>query len=148
MLFYITAFAVILIDQVTKYLIRLHLPVGESMEVWRDHLLFTHYQNSGAAFSSFQGYGRWFVPVAVLILAVVLYYRRKGQLKGMLMELGTGFFVGGAIGNAIDRVAFNQVTDFIQFHADRGILNLADLAINAGVLLMLADSLIPRRKRE
>jgi signal peptidase II len=50
--------------------------------------------------------------------------------------------VGGAAGNAIDRLFFNKVTDFIEFCAGHGILNLADLAINVGVIIIIVDILI------
>jgi lipoprotein signal peptidase len=58
----------------------------------------------------------------------------------MLLELGAGFLAGGAIGNAIDRVLFNQVTDFIIFGTSNGILNLADYALNVGIVLLLLDT--------
>lgn len=58
------------------------------------------------------------------------------------METGTALLVGGAVGNAIDRILFNKVTDFVAFQHGHGILNLADIAINVGVLLILADTFI------
>lgn len=142
MLFYLIALLVIVMDQLSKLWIRIHLKIGDSIEIWKDVLHFTHYENSGAAFSSFQGYGRFFVPIAVLIVATILHERSKGHLKGFVMEMGTALLVGGASGNAIDRVLFNQVTDFIQFHFSHGILNLADYAINLGIVLILIDLII------
>jgi signal peptidase II len=141
MLFYLVAALVIIVDQVSKWIVRSQMHVGETVPFWHDFLQFTYYENSGAAFSSFQGLGRYFVVVAIALVVGVLYYRRKGELRGVFMELGTGFFVGGAIGNGLDRAIFNKVTDFLQFNPDGGILNLADIAINIGVLFIVIHSL-------
>ncbi|RLL39992.1 signal peptidase II [Oceanobacillus piezotolerans] len=141
-LFYLVTSFVILMDQLSKHWIRSSLQVGETIEVWEGVLNFTHFQNSGAAFGWFEGYGRLFVPVAIIIAVLSVYMLKKGFIYGKLLEIGVALFVGGAIGNAIDRTIFNRVTDFIHFQFDDGILNLADFALVFGVFLLLVDSLI------
>jgi signal peptidase II len=141
MLFYLVAALVIIVDQAAKWIVRSQMQLGETVPFWHDFLQFTYYENSGAAFSSFQGFGRYFVIVAIALVVGVLYYRRKGELRGVLIELGTGFLIGGAIGNALDRALFNKVTDFLQFNPDGGILNLADIAINIGVFFIVIHTL-------
>ncbi|MFD0676329.1 MULTISPECIES: signal peptidase II [unclassified Paenibacillus] len=141
-MFYFIVVLVTIIDQGFKLWVRMNMDVGESIVIWNHILNFTHYQNSGAAGSTFQGYGRYFVIPAVIFIGYILYSRRKGNLKGGLVEVGTAFFVGGALGNAIDRLLFGKVTDFIDFHMGHGILNIADNAINIGVVALLLDALI------
>ncbi|GIO13120.1 lipoprotein signal peptidase [Cohnella xylanilytica] len=147
MVFYLISLFVIAIDQLSKGWIRANLAMGEETSVWSGLIHVIRLENTGAAGSSFQGYGRWFVPVAVLIVAFVLYSRSKGRLKGLWMEIGTGFFVGGAIGNAIDRVLFEGVTDFIQLKGRGGVMNIADIALNIGVIVLLLTTLFTRRKQ-
>jgi signal peptidase II len=142
MRFYLILIFVIALDQVSKLLIRMHLQVGDSIPFWKDVLNFTYYQNSGAAGSSFQGYARILVIPAVLLVAWVFYYRSKGKLRGVIVEIGVACLMGGAIGNAIERILFNKVTDFIDFQHGHGILNMADLAINLGVIFIIIDALI------
>jgi signal peptidase II len=142
MLFYICAAFVVLVDQVSKGFVRFHMQVGDTLPFWHNHVQFTFYENSGAAFSSFQGLGRYFVIVALALVVGVIYYRRKGELRGVFIELGTGFLVGGAVGNAIDRTLFNKVTDFLVFGQDRGIMNLADIAINIGMFFIIVHTLL------
>jgi signal peptidase II len=63
--------------------------------------------------------------------------------------LGLGFIVGGALGNAYDRLAYGFVTDFYYFHAGSFswyVFNLADTAIVAGVALLIYGSVFPARK--
>ncbi len=151
MFFYLIAIVVIAFDQLTKIWIRMNVAIGESFQLWNSPIIITHYENSGAAFSSFQGYGRWFVPVAIFVVAFLIYYRKK-EGKRVLLDVGAGFLAGGAIGNAIDRVLFNQVTDFITFGYSNGILNLADYSLNIGMVLLIADTvnteLIQKKKRK
>ncbi|NUU63128.1 signal peptidase II [Paenibacillus agri] len=147
MIFYLISVLVILVDQVSKWLVRTHMEVGETIPFWAHLLKFTFYENSGAAFSSFQGFGRYFVIVAVGFVVAIFYYRRKGEIKGLLLNAAAGFLVGGAIGNAIDRVLFNKVTDFLVFGGSNGILNIADVAINAGVVLVLCYMIVGQLKR-
>lgn len=142
MYFYLIIVLTAIIDQVSKLWIRAHLQVGDSMPFWEPYITFSHYQNTGAAGSSFQGYGRYFIIVGVLFVAGALYYRLKGKLKGIMLESGAAFLVGGAIGNTIDRIWFGKVTDFLVFGSRNGVLNIADLCLNAGVLLILADMLL------
>ncbi|MGG1661447.1 signal peptidase II [Brevibacillus sp. NRS-1366] len=139
MIFYLISTLVVFVDQLSKYMIRLYLPVGKTTDLWGFQL--THYENAGMAFSLFQGYARLFAVVAVLFVMGVLYYRKKAEQKRLLVEVSLGFFVGGAIGNAIDRILFGRVTDFLVSSSGNGILNLADHAINIGVVLLFLDLL-------
>jgi signal peptidase II len=138
-LYYFFITFVILVDQLSKYWIRTHIKVGSSIEVWKGVLNLSHIENSGAAFSSFQGYGRFFVPVAFIVVIIMIKYRSEGKNRRLLVDLGTGLLIGGGIGNAIDRILYNQVTDFISFHSNHGILNFADYFIHYGMIILLID---------
>jgi signal peptidase II len=82
--------------------------------------------------------------VAVLVLGV--WMTRAGTWTA---TIGLGLIIGGAIGNGIDRLAYGAVVDFALFHLQIGgktynwyVFNLADVAIVAGVALLLYDSLV------
>lgn len=85
-----------------------------------------------------------------MLLFLIIY--RKRESRRTLLDIGAGFLAGGAIGNAIDRVLFNQVTDFIIVGSGNGNLNLADYALNIGLILLLVDTvyteLIQKKKKE
>lgn len=142
MLFYILSLIVLLIDQGSKWWVRDHMSVGEIRGVLDPYLHFEYYQNTGAAFSSFQGYGKWFAYLAVIVVACIIYYRKKGTIRGIVLDSAAAFLVGGALGNAIDRLVFGKVTDFLVWGSGSGIMNIADLAINAGVLLLIVGTLL------
>lgn len=87
--------------------------------------------------------GRWllvgFSFFAVLALALWL-----ARLETRIAALSVGLIIGGAIGNAIDRLHYGAVADFFSFHAggfNWYVFNLADVAIVGGVVGLLYDSL-------
>jgi signal peptidase II len=133
MLFYVISIFVIVMDQLSKYLIRAYIDIDEEFTWWGIEL--THIENSGMAGGLFPGYARLFGFMAVLFVIGVLYIRRTGDMNGALIDSSFGFLVGGGIGNGIDRLLFGQVTDFII--RSGGILNLADHAIEIGVILLI-----------
>jgi signal peptidase II len=82
--------------------------------------------------------------VAVIVLAIWM-----ARSRTILATVALGLIIGGAIGNAIDRVAYGAVVDFALFHVRIGgndfnwyVFNLADVAIVAGVAALLYDSLL------
>lgn len=137
----ILASLVLAIDQVSKLWIRGSLSVGESIP---EEGLFrlTRVVNQGIIFGLDAPIA---VPLAMSLLAVavsVLIFYRCGLHESALIRLAMGFFVGGALGNMIDRLYFGHVTDFIDVRLWDGLVrsvsNPADLSIMIGITLFLA----------
>ncbi|MDF2714612.1 MAG: lspA [Paenibacillus sp.] len=143
-MFYTVALAVAVIDQLLKIAVRVYMEVGESAALWNGRILLTFYENSGAARSSFQGYGRLFIIVGIVVIAGLLIARRKGHIKGFLLETGAALLIGGAAGNTLDRILYGKVTDFLVM--GEGILNAADLALSAGSVLLLLHVIVQEWK--
>ena len=111
-------------------------------------------RNTGISYGLFQTQGplgQWillaFKAVAVLLLSVWL-----ARAKDRLIALSLGLIIGGAAGNAIDRLAYGWVADFVFFHISTAdwrfnwyVFNLADVAIVAGVIGLLYDFLVMDR---
>jgi signal peptidase II len=106
--------------------------------------------NTGISYGMFQqdgDLGRW-ILIAIKLGAVVLLTLWLARADSRLTALSLGLIIGGALGNAIDRLAYGAVADFILFHAGSFtwyVFNLADAAIVAGVIGLLYDSLIQDR---
>ncbi|MDP2822777.1 MAG: signal peptidase II [Sulfuritalea sp.] len=99
--------------------------------------------NSGAAFSFLAGAGGWqkwfFVILALAISAWLLSLLRR-HAQERLLPAALSLILGGAIGNVIDRLRFDAVVDFLDFHLAGyhwPAFNVADSAITVGVVLML-----------
>ena len=109
--------------------------------------------NTGISFSLFPQVGplgQWAL-LAVKAVAVVLLWVWLAHATSRLTALALGLIIGGAIGNAIDRVTYGAVADFVLFHITTAswtfrwyVFNLADVGIVAGVIGLLYDSVLGR----
>ena len=107
-------------------------------------------RNTGISYGLFQTegpLGQW-VLLGFKALAVVFLWVWLARAHLRLTALSVGLIIGGAIGNAIDRLAYGWVADFVLFHVSAGdwrfnwyVFNLADVAIVAGVIGLLYESL-------
>ena len=152
MLAYVLAVLVIVVDQLSKAWIvhGLHFVEGSTMPLVGP-LRLTFVYNQGISFGLLQGtgLGRWLLAAfsAVISVVLIVWAQRAGRLW---LTLGIGLVTGGAIGNLIDRVLIGQVIDFIDVSAlgfFPWVFNIADSAINVGVVILLIDQLFtPDRK--
>lgn len=143
---YALAGLVIVLDQLSKWVVLGHIGYGEVIYVapfWNWVLAW----NPGAAFSFLAdqpGWQRWlFTLLAVGVSAwLALEIKRHPGLK--LQALAMALVMGGALGNVIDRIRFGAVVDFIQWHAAGyywPAFNIADSAICVGAVLLVFGQL-------
>ncbi|WP_442603790.1 signal peptidase II [Paenibacillus sp. KN14-4R] len=158
MLYYLYALIVIIVDQITKLLIRHQMEVGQSISVIGEFFQLTSHRNRGAAFGILMGQ-RWFfiVVTTVVVIGIVIYLRKIAHEGRRLFSWALCLILGGAIGNFIDRILFSEVTDFFHFHFvfdlfgkhidyEYAIFNVADCAIVIGVCFALIDTFVVWRK--
>ena len=135
----LTALAILIADQVTKALVAANLELGERVRVLGDLVQVWHAQNSGAAFSLFQGGSFVFLVVSVLSIGMVAYFHRSLRAQGLWLHVVLGVILGGTLGNFIDRLRQNYVTDWLSV----GIgdtrwptFNVADIAVSCGAIAL------------
>jgi len=144
------ALLVVILDQGTKALIVHALPLGAKLAI-TPFFNLVHAYNRGAAFGMLANAGGFIAPLLVLIGVLVSLW----LVKEMATNHGRGhenagfaLILGGAIGNTWDRVRRGAVTDFLDFHWYQShwpAFNLADVALNLGVLLLIVE--LFRRRR-
>ena len=145
-----TAVSVALADQATKWMVVEWLQgVGGPVPVTGFFDLVLVY-NRGASFGMLQTdspWGPWLLTAfTVVVIAGLLIWMTRTRERGLTLALG--LIVGGAAGNAIDRIALGHVIDFLDFHLGRyhwPAFNLADSTITIGVAIILYESLIGGR---
>ena len=138
------------LDQVTKFAILGALSAGRVIEITPFFNLVLVY-NSGAAFSLLAGAPGWqrelFIAIALTaVVWLVLLLRRYPRERLFCWALT--LILGGAIGNLVDRLRFGLVVDFLDFHAAGWhwpAFNVADSAITCGAILLVWESLRPRK---
>jgi signal peptidase II len=131
----LVAAVVIVLDQVSKGLLRGSLALGASTTLIPGVLTFVRTTNSGVAFSALSGNAAVVTVLAAVVLALLLaFFARFASQR--LLWLPTGMVAGGALGNLIDRLRLGAVTDFIKL-PDWPAFNLADSAITLGVIALV-----------
>ncbi len=153
MYLFIIAGVVILLDQVTKLIIMRNMYVGESIQIIENFLYITSHRNAGAAWGILQGQMMFFYIVTVVFIVGILWYVRVYGTDDKLFNIGIGLILGGAIGNFIDRLLYQEVVDFIDtfiFTYDFPIFNVADMGLVIGVGLIFIQTFLEakREKRE
>lgn len=132
MLFFLLTVLVVIVDQLTKYYVVTHFYLGESVPVIENVFHWTYILNPGAAFGMLEGSRWFFVLIALAVVSGVYYLRKDIMENGPWMKYGTALFVGGAIGNLIDRTKNGLVIDFFDFRI-WPVFNIADICICVGV---------------
>ena len=148
LLAYAVALAVVALDQLTKWWVLdvVNLPARGQVAVVPPWLNLTLVHNTGVSFGLFRAgaeVGRWLLTVFSLAVAAALagWARRAAR---PFTGLAVGLVIGGAVGNAIDRIRLGFVTDFVDVSALHfpWVFNGADSAITVGVALLVIESLL------
>ena len=124
----------LILDQLTKFLVRAYLPFGQSYPA-RGFFRFTHAENTGSAFGILQGYNTPLIAVSFVGIIVLAFIYQSQPRPTNLLRLSLGLQIGGAIGNLLDRFRLGAVTDFIDV-GPWPIFNLADASIISGLALL------------
>jgi signal peptidase II len=133
------------LDQLTKWLVRENIPYGAEIPIIPGFFSLVHASNTGAAFSMFTGNNFFFVGLAVVALAVIMFIlvrdsrTRTGLNK--ITKISFGLLASGILGNLIDRIFRGAVTDFLHFYISEYAwpsFNVADscICIAAGLLIL------------
>ncbi|MCF8564446.1 signal peptidase II [Alicyclobacillus tolerans] len=142
---YALALVVYGLDQWIKWTVRHHMALYAEHPVFPPVLYLDYIRNPGAAFGILPNQRFLLVLIALVVIAFVVYVQRK--LKGRWFpQIGLGLVLGGAIGNLSDRLFFGWVTDYVYFKIiNFPVFNLADVCIDAGVVILLLYTLLKDR---
>ncbi len=146
MLTWVVAFVWLVIDQLSKHILPLFLTWYRSVEVIPGLLRITLVKNQGAAFGLMAGRSLLFIIVA-LAFVVFLVIKREALKQNWLMSWGGPIAAAGALGNAIDRLLFGYVIDFIDVPFF-SIFNIADIGIVVGIALLSLGIYLTERKQK
>jgi signal peptidase II len=148
----VTAVAAVALDQAFKLWLLFVFDIGHRGAVkvtsffdlvltWNTGISYGWFQNESAAGQA--------ILLAVKVVAVIVLAIWMARSRTLIATVALGLIIGGAIGNAIDSLAYGAVVDFALFHVQIGgkpfnwyVFNLADVAIVAGVAALLYDSFL------
>ncbi|MEH1769220.1 signal peptidase II [Nostoc sp.] len=141
-LFWIAAFIVFFLDQITKYWIVQSFSLGQTLPLLPGIFHFTYVTNTGAAFSLLSGKVEWLRWLSLGVSLVLIALALVGPTLNLWDQLGYGLILGGAMGNGIDRFVLGYVVDFLDFRLiNFAVFNVADSFISIGIVCLLIASL-------
>ena len=142
---------ILVLDQITKFIIASSMKVGDSFEVIPNFLNITSHRNDGAAWGILSGKMSFFFIIPIIILVVLIVFYIKEAKNNLLMQIAISLLFAGALGNFIDRVLHGEVVDFVDtyiFGYNFPIFNVADSSLTIGVLLIIIALLTDMKKEE
>lgn len=144
---FVLPLAVVILDQFSKYIVVENMALGESIPIIEEVFHLTYILNPGAAFGMFAHNRLFFIAIAVIVIGIIIWARREILASPLEVKAGCGLFLGGAIGNLIDRARQGLVIDFFDFRI-WPVFNIADIAICIGVGLIIWNLLKTELKRD
>lgn len=144
---FVLPLAVVILDQFSKYIVVENMALGESIPIIEEVFHLTYILNPGAAFGMFAHNRLFFIAIAVIVIGIIIWARREILASRWEVKAGCGLFLGGAIGNLIDRARQGLVIDFFDFRI-WPVFNIADIAICIGVGLIIWNLLKTELKRD
>lgn len=142
---------VIVLDQISKWLIVSHIPLGSTLPIFPSFNL-TLIHNPGAAWSFLANAGGWqryFFGILATVASVFIIIILRKEHGDKLFALALSLILGGAIGNLIDRILVEDgVIDFLQVYWGQHYFpafNVADSAITIGAILLIWDAFVNKK---
>lgn len=133
-------------DQISKDLVRKNVDERAYIELIGDNFILTNVENTGAML----GFGNDFPPlvkaillkaIPIIVMLMLLFRILQKKQMNIWLIIAFSFVIGGGIGNLIDRIAYDSVTDFFLIDLGgvfkTGIFNMADVSVTTGAFLIL-----------
>ena len=147
---YIIAVLILIVDQLSKSIVEIFIPLNESITVIKDFFYLTVAHNTGGAWSIFSEHSYLFIIASILaiILLIKFMFGFKNNLRN---NIAFASLFGGIFSNLADRVFLGYVRDFLDFKIfgyNYPIFNIADVAIVVGVILLVVAVIKGEDKRD
>ncbi|HET6498512.1 MAG TPA: signal peptidase II [Coriobacteriia bacterium] len=142
-----TLLTIVVLDQVTKAIVRRTFELADSMAIIDGLFHLTYVRNIGAAFGLMPGQRGLFMATSVLVLFGIALFWWRSRPTSLVLVVSLGLIAGGAIGNLIDRALFGRVTDFFDIKV-LPVFNVADIGIVGGAIALFVWALFAPVERD
>ena len=141
------SFYIILIDQISKFMVLKLLGYEISRNIIPNLLNFNLVKNKGAAFSLFSNSTTFLTITSVLASLLIITIILKFPPRSSWNLIGLAYLLGGTLGNGIDRLSKGYVLDFLELvNIDFPIFNVADISINIAIVCFIVDIIKNKEK--
>ncbi|AOA02079.1 signal peptidase II [Carnobacterium maltaromaticum LMA28] len=147
--YYALAAVILVIDQITKYVVVNNIDLYEVKEVIPGILSWMYIRNTGAAWSILEGQMWFFYIITFAVVIAVIYIMQKYAKGNWLFSLGLSLILAGALGNFIDRLRLGYVVDMIRLDfMNFPIFNVADMSLSIGVAIIILYVLLDEKNKK
>lgn len=147
--YYALAAVILVIDQITKYVVVNNIDLYEAKEVIPGILSWMYIRNTGAAWSILEGQMWFFYIITFAVVIAVIYIMQKYAKGNWLFSLGLALILAGALGNFIDRLRLGYVVDMIRLDfMNFPIFNVADMSLSIGVAVIILYVLLDEKNKK
>lgn len=149
--YYFLALFVIVLDQITKWVIDKNMTVGDRIMIWDPWFALLSHRNRGAAWGMLEGQMWLFTIITIAVVGGIIYFYHKEANGKPLFQIGLMLLLGGAIGNFIDRILRGEVVDFVSvlipgINYYFPIFNIADAALTIAVVILFIAMFMEEKK--
>ncbi|MDD5086503.1 MAG: signal peptidase II [Candidatus Nanoarchaeia archaeon] len=134
-LFFISAIAIVALDQALKFIVRRNMDAGQSVPLLKNFFHITYIRNFGAGFGIFQGKTTLFIWFAVIMIGLILFYYDR-IIEKKPLQIASALILGGTVSNLMDRIFFGFVVDYFDFRFFP-VFNIGDSCITIGALILI-----------
>lgn len=143
---FLKIFALVAIDQLSKWLVNTKMVLGQSIDLIPGVLSLTKVENYGAAWNSFEGQKLILIAMPLVVMVIATGYLIKTRKKNSaVMNWSLLLVIAGGIGNQIDRIFAGKVIDMFDFHF-WPVFNVADVCVVVGAVLLCLGILFDKKK--
>ena len=143
----IYSFYIVLIDQISKFLVFTTLGFERSKNIIPNLINFNLVKNKGAAFSLFSNSTTLLTITSVFVSLLLITLIIKSPPRNYWNSIGLTYLLGGTVGNGIDRLVKGYVLDFIELvPINFPIFNIADISINIAIICFIIDQFSIKHK--
>lgn len=142
--------AVVVVDQITKLLVKYFFRYGRPHEVLGDVVRLTYIENPGMAFGINFGGQLFFTVFASIATVIIFIYIVRARRERLPSRLALSLILGGAVGNLIDRYLYGRVVDFIDIGVGGTrwpVFNMADSAVTVGMVILIFVVFLEKNER-
>lgn len=141
---------IVVLDQLTKFIVHSTMNLYDSIQVVPYLLNFTYIRNEGIAFGIyFEGAETIFIVLPILITIYLFYLLKNEEFQDKFSQIALFLIIAGAVGNIIDRIFRGYVVDFIDiyvFNYHWPAFNIADSCISVGFVILIFNILFLNKK--
>ena len=131
------------LDQLTKYLAIQYIKPVDTVPIIQGVLHLTYHTNDGCAFGMLDDMPILFNTVSIVVIIGMSLFLYFGHVENRLAAIASAMIISGGIGNMIERIAYGEVTDFIDFRLiNFAIFNGADSFVCVGAALLILSLIL------